>query len=118
MRNSDGKYVATRYMNGTGTQLKGVGETKEEARQVLKNQLKKYREGLMQGIGLVETGEKVHSPGCSFLRNPSGTVSLTFDPDREMPVMARPEVAQYIQAGRKDNVLKESRQIRRARAHK
>jgi hypothetical protein len=115
MRNADGKYVATRYMNQTGTLLTGVGETIEEARFLLKNELKKYREGLLAGVYLLATGDTVRSPGSSFERNDSGSVRLSHDENREMPIMARPEVAKYVQAGRKDNVLKETRQIRRAR---
>jgi hypothetical protein len=115
MRNADGKYVVTRYMNQTGTLLTSVGDTVEEARALLKNEVKKYREGLYQGISLVDTGETVNSPGHSFLKTASGSVSLTFDPNRQMPVKARPELAKYIQGGRKDNILKETRQIRRAR---
>lgn len=115
MRNSDGKYVATRYMKATGTLLTGVGETIQEARLVLKNQVQKYNEGMSLGVHLIPTGEKILSPGVVFHKTDSGSVYLKQDDRREIQVKARPELAKYIQGGRKDNVLKESRQIRRAR---
>lgn len=115
MRNADGKYVATRYIKSTGTSLTGIGDTIEQARQVLKNQIEKYREGMRLGIHLIATGEKVKSPGMVFLKNPSGSVNLHYDDRRQVDVMARPEVAKYIQGGRKGNILKETRQLRRAR---
>lgn len=116
MRNADGKYVATRYMNATGTLLTGVGETKEEARFLLKNELKKYREGMLAGVYLIGTSQKAHSPGMVFLRNDAGSVKLHQDDRRQVEIKARPEVAQYIQNGRTGNYPKETRQIRRAHA--
>ena len=115
MRNADGKYVVTRFMNQTGTLLTGVGNTKEEARLVLKNEVKKYHEGMQLGIYLIVTGEKVMSPGNVMMRTDSGSVRLEYDERREVPVLARPDLAKYIQVGRKGNYTKETRQIRRAR---
>jgi hypothetical protein len=102
-------------MRLTGTLLKGVGHTKEEAHQSLHSEIKKYNEGMQLGIILIPTGEKIKSPGLVEMRTPSGRIVLKQDDRREVPVMARPDLAKYIQGGRKENIVRETRQIRRAR---
>jgi hypothetical protein len=115
MRNSEGKFIATRRMKATGAVFTGVGTTQEEANFQLRNEIKKYKAGMLQGVYLIPTGETAHSPGFVMFKTELGTYNLRFDPNRKVQVKARPDVAHYIQKGRKDNILKETRQIRRAR---
>lgn len=115
MRNEDGQYVATKYMRGTGASLKGVGDTKEEARLELKSELAKYREAIQMGVYFQPTGEKVKSPGLVSMETQLGMIVLRQDDRREVSVVARPDLAKYIQGGSRGNYPKETRQIRRAR---
>lgn len=105
MRNEKGDYTISRLMKDTGTVLEATGKTIEKARFALKNEVKKYREQVAMGLYLKPTGEKIPSPGLVQIPNRSGTISLRHDPNREAQVMARPDVARYIQRGRKDNLL-------------
>lgn len=109
MRTTDGKYVATRLMKQTMTELSAIADTKTEARQKLKEEVKRYREGLQRRTPdtIQGTGETIRSPGYAFYRTDAGSIQMRYDNDREVEVVARPAIAQYVKGGRKDNLLKQ-----------
>lgn len=118
MRNTDGKYIASRLMKDTGAQLTGTGSSKEEARAALKNAVKKYRESMAMGLYLQPTGRKVKSPGMVAMRTDRGMITLKQDEHRTVQTLARPDLAKYIREGSKSNILKETRQLRRQAARR
>lgn len=101
MRNAEGRYVLTRLMGLYNTQLVGVGDTKEEAKAQLKNEVRKYRDAVKAGSYLQETGETRRSPGDVYVRSNQGGVVIQSDPNRKVKIKARPAIADYILKGRK-----------------
>lgn len=89
MRNTEGKYVASRLMKSTGTYLEGIGDTIEEARKLLKLAVATYREELQAGRLLKPTGEKIRSPAMVVARSEAGGITLIHDREREVPILSR-----------------------------
>ena len=99
-------FVRTKLMKDTNTELSGVGETREIAKLKLKEEVSKYRFGIMGGSPdcLKPTGEMVRSPRFVYYRdNDTGKHIAVYDNKAESPVFARPDLADYIQKERRVN---------------
>jgi hypothetical protein len=104
MKTKDGKYRVTRIMPLDGTPLAGEGTTIEEARARLKEEITKYREALRLGLHLQPTGEVRRSPGMVAVEGRNGSVVLRQNHNKEVQILARPDVAAYIKGGRTANL--------------
>lgn len=93
----NGQYEKSRLMKQTNELLTVTGNTPEEAELKLKEEVSKYRDALAKGLHLVPTGEYVRSPGYSYYKDEDGKVTMAFNPDRTVPIMARPSLAALIQ---------------------
>lgn len=103
-KDEQGRYVVSKFMDKTNTDLVGIGDTREDAKIKLKEEIKRYREGLKNALPTVlkPTGEHFRSPGMEVQKLPDGTLTLKMNHNRRIPVKARPDLADWIANGRKD----------------
>lgn len=94
----EGKCIAEQYIHVNGIILRGVGDTREEARLALKQEKKKYQVAMMRGLSHIYLKPKVDKEGNEItIRSPamvpykkaSGLIDLKMDFNRRIPVMTR-----------------------------
>ncbi len=96
MRNQQtGKFEYRKFIKRTHQEILGVGDTPETAKKDFKSKLEAYR-----AAPLLPTGEFVRSPGYTVLKSKDGRVRYEFRSDRKAPVLARPELAEFLQKER------------------
>jgi hypothetical protein len=127
MRNqTTGLYEVRKEFKSTGHVYVGTGETQEAAKKDLKAQLEKIRyyptpaERALLGVRanlpiyrptMVPTGETIRSPGYEAVQFKNGSVGYRLNANRQVSVMARPDLAALIQKQRADDEAAEAARV-------
>lgn len=103
-KREDGKYEVSRMMKLTNTMLVAVGDTGDEAQIKLRDEVSKYRKGLEEASHdvITHTGQFIRSPGYQYYKADDGAIRVMFNPDRSIPILARPDLAEKIRSEKKD----------------
>lgn len=93
----DGKHKAEKLIKATNILLRGVGDTPAKARHALKQEKKKYRTAMKQGLHHLYLMPKVvdgnpvtiRSPRMVPYTKPDGSIDLKMDHNQRSPVLVR-----------------------------